>query len=151
MDYHSTWYASRHRPGRLCVRRGPSYSQKKGHNHPTQFLAHVYCGQTAGWMKTPLGTKVDLGPGYIVLDRGPGFRKRGTAAPTLFGPCLLWLRSHISATAELLSPLPIHALVATISSSSSSSGASLTGHSRLHELTPLGTFLRTLPRRVATI
>jgi len=24
----------------------------------------------------------------------------------------------------------------------------LTGHSRLHELTPLGTFLRTLPRRV---
>jgi len=23
---------------------------------PTQFLAHVYCGQTAEWMKTPLGT-----------------------------------------------------------------------------------------------
>jgi len=21
---------------------------------PTQFLVHVYCGQTAGWMKTPL-------------------------------------------------------------------------------------------------
>jgi len=31
-------------------------------------LAHVYCGQTAGWMKTPLGTEVDLGPGHIVLD-----------------------------------------------------------------------------------
>jgi len=29
----------------------------------TQFLAHVYCGQTAGWMKTPLSTDVDLGPG----------------------------------------------------------------------------------------
>jgi len=26
-----------------------------------QFSAHVYCGQTAGWMKTPLGTEVDLG------------------------------------------------------------------------------------------
>jgi len=26
------------------------------------------CGQTAGWMKTPLGTEVDLGPGHIVLD-----------------------------------------------------------------------------------
>jgi len=34
------------------------------------------------------------------------------------------------------------------SSSSSLSGVSLTGHSCLHELTPLGTFLRTLPRRV---
>jgi len=37
----------------------------------TQFLAHVYCGQTAGWMKTPLGTEVDLGPGHIVLDGVP--------------------------------------------------------------------------------
>ena len=33
-------------------------------------------------------------------------------------------------------------------SSSSSGGASLAGHSRLHELTPLGTVLRALPRRV---
>jgi len=34
----------------------------------TQFLAYVYCGQTAGWMKTSLGTEVDLGTGHIVLD-----------------------------------------------------------------------------------
>jgi len=27
----------------------------------------VYCGQTAGWMKTPLGTEADLGPGHIVF------------------------------------------------------------------------------------
>jgi len=33
-----------------------------------QFLAHVYCGQTAGWMKMPLGMEVDLGPCHIVLD-----------------------------------------------------------------------------------
>ena len=32
--------------------------------------------------------------------------------------------------------------------SSSSGGASLAGHSRLREFTPLGTVLRTLPRRV---
>jgi len=31
-----------------------------------QFSVHVYCGQTAGWMKTPLGTEVDLGPGHIL-------------------------------------------------------------------------------------
>jgi len=69
---------------------------------PTQFLAHVYCGQTAGCMKTPLGTEVDLGPVDIVLDRVPALRERGTAAPHLFGPCLLWPRSPVSATAELL-------------------------------------------------
>jgi len=44
---------------------------EKGHTHPTQFLAHVYCGQMAGWMKTPLGTAVDLGPGHIILDGVP--------------------------------------------------------------------------------
>ena len=33
-----------------------------------QFLAHVYCGQTAGWIKMPLGMEVGLGPGHIVLD-----------------------------------------------------------------------------------
>jgi len=31
-----------------------------------QFLAHVYCAQTVGWIKMPLGTKVGLGPGRIV-------------------------------------------------------------------------------------
>jgi len=54
---------------------------EKGHTTPTQFLVHVYCGQMAGWMKTPLGTEVDLGPGHIVLDRVPALRERGTAAP----------------------------------------------------------------------
>jgi len=29
--------------------------------HPTQFLAHVYCSQTVGWIKMPLGTEVNLG------------------------------------------------------------------------------------------
>jgi len=53
-----------------------------------QFSVHVYCGQTAGWVKTPVGTEVDLGPRHIVLDRVPALRERGTAAP-LFGPCVL--------------------------------------------------------------
>jgi len=33
----------------------PAIARKRAHPHPTQFLAHVYCGQTAGWMKMPLG------------------------------------------------------------------------------------------------
>jgi len=47
--------------------------------------------------------EVDLGAGHIVLDRVPAIWERGTVAfPPLFGACLLWPRSPISATAELL-------------------------------------------------
>jgi len=54
-------------------------------------------------LNTPLGTEVDLGTGHIVLDGVAALRETGTAAPPhLFGPCLLWPRLPISATAELL-------------------------------------------------
>jgi len=43
-------------------------SPKKGTEPPPQLSAHVYCGQTAGWIKMALGMEVDLGPGHIVLD-----------------------------------------------------------------------------------
>jgi len=33
-----------------------------------QFLADVYCGHTAGWIKMPLSTEVNLGPADVVLD-----------------------------------------------------------------------------------
>jgi len=71
MDQDATWYGGRPRPTRHCVGCEGSYPQKKGHSHLTQFFAHVYCGQMAGWMQTPLGTEVDPGPGYIVLDGVP--------------------------------------------------------------------------------
>jgi len=35
---------------------------------PAKFSAHVYCGQTAAWIKMPLGTEVGHGPDDIVLD-----------------------------------------------------------------------------------
>jgi len=79
----------------------PATPRKKGTPTVTQFLAHVYCGQMARWMKTPLGTEVDLGPGHTVLDGVPAPAK-GAQQPPLFGPCLSWPRSPISATAELL-------------------------------------------------
>ena len=81
MHQDATWYGGRPRPRRLCVRWGPSYPRKKGTPTPTQFLAHVYCDQMAGWMKTPLGTEVDLGPGHFVLDWVPNLRERDTTAP----------------------------------------------------------------------
>jgi len=63
---------------------GTQLPPEKGHTHPTKFLAHVYCGQMAGWMNTPLGTEVELGTGHIVLDVVPAVRERGTAVPPLF-------------------------------------------------------------------
>jgi len=55
-------------------------------------------------MKTPLGTEVDLGPGHIMLDKDPAPPAKGAQQPppNFFGPCLLWPRSLILATAELL-------------------------------------------------
>jgi len=35
------------------------------------FSAHVYCSQTAGWMKLVLGMEVGLSPGDFVLDGDP--------------------------------------------------------------------------------
>jgi len=46
-----------------------------------EFSVHVYCGQTDGWMKTPLGTEVDLSPGYIVLDWDPAAPRKGHSRP----------------------------------------------------------------------
>jgi len=40
--------------------------RKKGQSR--QFSAHVYCGQTAAWIKMPLGAEVGLGLRDIVLD-----------------------------------------------------------------------------------
>jgi len=80
----------------------PTTPRTEGTPTTTQFMAHVYCGQTAGWVKTPLGMEVDLGPGHIMLDGIPALRETGTAAPHHFGPCLLWARSPILASAELL-------------------------------------------------
>jgi len=78
MDQHVTWYGARPRPMRVCVRWGPcSPSPKEGGRAP-QFLADVYCGQTAGCMKLVLGMQVSLSPGDFVLDGDPApFPKRG--------------------------------------------------------------------------
>jgi len=90
-------------PGDFVFDGDPVTPRTEGTPTTTQFLAHVYCGQTAGWMKTPLSTEVDLGPGHIVLDGVPAPAKGAQQPPPhLFGPCLLWQRLPISATAELL-------------------------------------------------
>ena len=88
MDQDVTWYGGRPRPTWDCVRCGPSYTPRKRAHPPHLILAHVYCGQMAGWngWKTPLGTEVDLGPGHIVLDGGPSSRERAQQPPPSFRP-----------------------------------------------------------------
>jgi len=84
MDQDATWYGGKPRPRRRCS-------------------VHVYCGQMAGWMKTPLGTEVNLVPGHIVLDGDPAPPQKGhSSLYPLFGLCLMWPWSPISAAAELL-------------------------------------------------
>ena len=78
------------RPRPHYARWGPSSrSPKRGHSLPHQFWVHVYCSQGAGWMKTPVGMEVDLGPGYIVLNGDPVPLRMRLSSP-LFGPYLLW-------------------------------------------------------------
>jgi len=69
----------------------PATSRKKAHP-PQPILAHVYCGQTAGWIKMTLVTEVGLGPDDIVLDGDFAPSPiRGQSPPPILGPYLLWL------------------------------------------------------------
>jgi len=72
MDEAGTWHASRPQPRRLCVRWRPSPLPQKVAEPPPQFSAHIYCGQTAGCIKMPLGTDVGLlNSGDFLLDGDP--------------------------------------------------------------------------------
>jgi len=55
-----------------------------------------YCGQTAGWMKTPLGAEFDLGAGHIVLDGFPLLRGRGTEPPSFRPMSIVAKVAHLS-------------------------------------------------------
>ena len=98
-DEDETWYGGWPRPRSHCVRYGPSSTPR---GIASQVSAHVCCSQKAGWIKMPLGMKVCLSPGDIVLDGDPLPSPNRDQSPLIFGPCLLWPRSPISATAELL-------------------------------------------------
>jgi len=73
-------------PGDFVFDGDPATPRTDGTPTITQFLAHVYCGQTAGWMKTPLGYLSDLGPGHFVLD-GVQLCEKRAQSPHLFGYC----------------------------------------------------------------
>jgi len=85
IDQDATWYDGRPRPRPHCVRWGLNCRLPlKGAQQPPHFSAHLCCGQTAGWIKMPLGTKLSSGPGHIVLDGDPASLPMKGAQPPIF-------------------------------------------------------------------
>jgi len=85
MDQDRTWHGGRPQASGLCVTWGRSTLPQKGRS--PIFLAHVYCGQTAAWIKMPLGTEVGLVLRDIVFDVDPATpRERAHAPPDNFRP-----------------------------------------------------------------
>jgi len=75
---------------------------------PTQFSAYVYCGQTAAWIKMPLGTEVDLGLRDIVFDAWTQLPpEKSTPTPTQFlahvysGQMAGWMKTPLSTEVDL--------------------------------------------------
>jgi len=57
------------RPGDFVLDGDSVPFPKRGPSSPLQKKsAHVYCGQTAGWVKMVLGMEIGLSPGDFVLD-----------------------------------------------------------------------------------
>jgi len=84
MDEAGTWHEGRPWSSPQCARWGHSSSPPKRVQSP-QFSAHLYCGQTAGCIKMPLGMEVGLSPGNIVFDVDPAtHRKRTHPRPIQF-------------------------------------------------------------------
>jgi len=88
MDQYVTWHTGRPRPKTHCVVWGPSSLP-----------------QTAGWIKMPLGTEVNLGPGDVVLDGVAAPPKRGTAPQFLVHVCCGqtagWMKTPLGTEVDL--------------------------------------------------
>ena len=90
-------YRGRPRPRRLCSMGTQLLPETRA--HPIFGLCllrrNSWMDENATWYGSRLGLD------HIVLDGCPSSPQKGHSSPP-FGPCLLWPRSPISATAELL-------------------------------------------------
>jgi len=96
MDQDATWYGGRPCPRPHCARWGPSSPPQKEHSSP-RFLAPVCSGQTAKWIKMPLGMEVCLGPGHTELDPVPVYKK-GAQSPNFWPMSIVAKRSPSTCT-----------------------------------------------------
>ena len=108
MHEDATWYGCWPQPRGLCVRWRTSHPSRQGGGAP-KFSAHVYCGQTAEWIKMSLGMEVDLGLRDILFDVDPATppRKMGTPTPTQFlahvycGQMAGWMKTLLGTEVDL--------------------------------------------------
>jgi len=64
-------------PGHIVLDGDSAPLPKKGAEPHPKFSVHVYCGQTAGWIKIILGMEAGLSPGdLVVLAGAPASPKR---------------------------------------------------------------------------
>ena len=73
------WYGCRPQPSGLCVD-AVLPAPEQGGGAP-KFSAHIYCGQTAGWIKMAHGIGVGRSPGDYVLDGHPAPLPKKGAEP----------------------------------------------------------------------
>jgi len=93
-------------PGEFVLDGDPAPFPKRG--VAPQFSAHVYCSQTAAWIKMPLGMEVGFGLRDIVFDVNPGTpEKKGTPATTQFlshvycGQTAGWMKTPLGTETDL--------------------------------------------------
>jgi len=87
-------------PGDFVLDGDPAPAPQNGRS--PQFSAHLYCGQTAGWIKITLGINVEHGPGHIVLDGDQAPSRKTEAEPPIIGPFLLWPNGWMHQDATLI-------------------------------------------------
>ena len=72
--------------GHIVLNGAQLFLPQKGHS--PRFSVHIYCGQTAEWIKTALGMEVGLGLDDIVWDGDSAPPEKKAQPPPNFGSCL---------------------------------------------------------------
>jgi len=64
-------------PGHNVLHGDPVPPPRKRGGAPSSIFGHLYCGQTAGCIKTPIGMEVGLSPDDFVLHGDPARPQKG--------------------------------------------------------------------------
>jgi len=106
MDQDGTWRGGRPWSSPHCARWGHSSPSKIGSRAP-KFSARLYCGQTAGHIKMPLGTEVVLGMRDIVFDMDLATPRKRAHHSTQFlvhvycGQMAGWMKTSLGTEVDL--------------------------------------------------
>jgi len=111
MDQDATWFGDRPRSGHIMLDEDPAPPTERVTAAPT-FVVHVYCGQTARWIKIKMsfGTKVGLIPGHFVLYGDPAPPQKGGTAARQFsahvycGQTAAWIKMSLGTEVGLPRP-----------------------------------------------